>query len=108
MQRLNRQVDRINDLVNGLLDTTRVAEGRLILERESIDLNELVAERLEDFCHLSNNHKVRIQAGTVTKVLADRTRIAEVVNNFVSNAIKYSPNGGEVLLLLKTSQKELS
>lgn len=98
IKRLNRQIDRLKDLVNELLDTTRVAEGRLVLQKEMFDLNDLVTESMDAFGQLSNNHNVIFQAGKIRTVCADRTRMEEVVNNLVSNAIKYSPDGGNVFV----------
>jgi len=96
MQKLDAQVDRLTELIKALLDTTKISEGQLLLLREKFDINELIREHIDDIKHISSRHRIVFEAGEVQPVTADRERIGQVLTNLMSNAIKYSPKGGEV------------
>jgi PAS domain S-box-containing protein len=98
MQKLDGQVDRITELVSALLDTAKLAEGQLNLDLQQFDMNELIERQIKDLKHLSKTHKLVFKPGKLEKVTADKERIGQVITNFITNAVKYSPKGGEVLI----------
>jgi PAS domain S-box-containing protein len=98
MRKLNVQVDRLEDLIKDLLDTTRIAEGGLSFELEDFDLNEVIKEEVEDVQRLTQKHKIVLQLSELPQIKADRERIMQVLTNLLSNAVKYSPKGGDILV----------
>lgn len=91
MVRLNTQVNRLATLINHMLDTTKISEGKLQLRIEPLDINELLRERVEEIQHTSM-HRFDLQLAPLPTVMADRERIGQVITNLLSNAIKYSPS----------------
>jgi two-component system, chemotaxis family, CheB/CheR fusion protein len=98
MQKLNKQIDRLDTLIKDLLDTTKIDEGRLVLTLESFALNDLIGEQVEELQRLSVNHKIIFRKGQLSNITADRERIGQVVTNLITNAIRYSPKGGEIVI----------
>lgn len=98
LHKLGAQVDRLTGLIQTLLDTTRIAEGRLMLQSESFNMNELVKQQAEEFAQLTVRHNIIVQPGQIPQVWADRERITQVLTNLISNAIKYSPSGGDIII----------
>jgi two-component system CheB/CheR fusion protein len=98
MQKLDNQVDRITGLVSSLLDTARISEGQLKLQQESFDMNELIERQIKELKHLSRAHELLFKPGKLKHVKADKERVAQVITNFLTNAIKYSPKGGKVII----------
>ena len=96
--KLNVQVNRLATLITDLLDTTKIAEGQLQFDKEEFDVNVLIEECRDDFQRLSSNHPVQLNLQKVPRLNADRERIQQVLTNLISNAIKYSPKGGEVII----------
>jgi signal transduction histidine kinase len=94
---VRRQVERLERMVEDLLDTARVEAGQLDLRLGEHDLGELVRESVELHRPVSARHalEVRLPEGPVPLV-CDATRVTQVLNNLLSNAIKYSPDGGAV------------
>lgn len=93
------QSSRLNTLINDLLATSRIHEGRLTLEREKMDLRTLaesVVKRFIDGTGASANHSLVLDAPEAVIGEWDIGRLDQVITNLVSNAIKYSPAGGEV------------
>ena len=100
-QRFQQQLERMETLVADLLDASRVQQGRLELRREHCDLRALADEVLARFEHAAErteHHQLVLEAPEPVLVVVDPSRIDQVLVNLVSNALKYSAQGGEVRL----------
>jgi PAS domain S-box-containing protein len=105
---LDRQVDRMTKLVSDLLDVSRLLTGRLSLEVEAFDLVPLLRATCERLQALSSEHRLRLEAPETLRMRGDPGRIEQVVTNLVSNAIRYSPQGGAVELRAWAGSGEVS
>jgi PAS domain S-box-containing protein len=84
-------------LIQQMLETARLEHDRIELRRERFDLRAVAAEQMDTFRPLASGHRLVVAGGRrPLLVKADRLRIATIIANLVDNAIKYSPNGGEV------------
>ncbi|HXA30042.1 MAG TPA: GAF domain-containing protein [Candidatus Angelobacter sp.] len=91
------KVGEMNRLVDQMLETARLEDGRLRLEREPADLVSLLREAVTVTLPMgAPGHDVVIDAGGPVPVFVDSGRIVTVLANLVGNAVKYSPGGGEV------------
>jgi PAS domain S-box-containing protein len=98
-QIIQRQVGHLGRLVDDLLDVTRITRGKIHLQRERLDLVDLVARTLEDHKALFAARAVELAAdlGELPVWLdADPTRISQVVGNLLQNAAKFTARGGRV------------
>ncbi len=103
---MRRQVTRMERLVDDLLDGARVEAGKFDLRVEPCDLREVLHETYSLFRDASPDHTLRLEVpGTPVPVRCDPVRMSQVLNNLVSNAIKYSPAGGEVRVALTQRDK---
>lgn len=98
LRKLNRQVDRLSMLIRDLLDTTKIAEGGLEFHPERFSPNKLIADLVGEMQPLSDVHTLIFIPGEVGDVVADAERIEQVLTNLITNAIKYSPDGGKVTI----------
>ena len=98
VQKLNGQVDRLNNLIGELLDTSKIGEDRLILKPVTLNINGLIAEKIEELQPLAKKSKLIFKPGKLPEINADKERIEQVLTNLVSNAIKYSPGGGDITI----------
>jgi two-component system phosphate regulon sensor histidine kinase PhoR len=101
-QVLNRQSDRLNELVEELLEVSRLQLGRLDLRRQRFDLCELVDEVLERMRGVSAQHRLVFEHDGTALVDADWDRMDQVLSNLLDNAIKFSPGGGTIRVSLTT------
>jgi signal transduction histidine kinase len=95
---IRRQTEHLARLVDDLLDVTRIARGKIELQRARIDLREVVARTCDDHRTLFDGRRVELReelSGPVW-VDADQTRVAQVVGNLLQNAAKFSQEGGTV------------
>jgi heavy metal sensor kinase len=92
-----RAAQRMRSLVESLLVLARADAGRLEMAREPLDLAEVARESMTLLAPLAEAKQVRIEADlTPTCVRGDRTRLAQVVTNLVTNAIHYNRDAGHV------------
>jgi PAS domain S-box-containing protein len=99
MQRMDRQIDRLTELIHTLLDVTRISQGRLQLKKEEFDIKALAAETIEEMQRITK-HYLMLEAEAVPPIYADRDRIRQVITNLLSNAIKYSPEAERVAMTI--------
>lgn len=99
------ETTRMADLVDQLLTLARADEGRFDLHREAIAVEPLVRDVYETALILgeSGGIDVSLLAAEPATVMGDRTRLRQLFLNLVTNAIKYTPQGGEVELSLTVS-----
>ena len=102
---IKRQVSQLDRQVGDLLDTTRVESGQLELKIRQEDLRPIVEHCIQVFRGWSARHSIRITLPDAPALCdCDSTRIGQVINNLLSNALKYSPSGGDVSVELSSDQ----
>ncbi len=105
LDRAERQVNMQNRLVNDLLDVTRIQTNQLTLQLERLDLVRIVREVVEDQRILAPTRVIRWDTSTLqAEVIADADRVEQVVNNYLSNALKYSEVGQPVGVRLEREE----
>ena len=93
------EAERVNRLINDMLDIDRLEAGKMKLQMAPMDLNAVVEGVAIRSAVASSKHPIRTELeASLPKVLGDSDRLVQVITNLVTNAIKYSPVGGEVML----------
>jgi len=93
---INRQSNRLVNLVNDFLDITRIESGRQVITKGPVDVDKLIQNAVADLKPLADEKNISIEysaAGRLPEVFGDRNLIEQVLINLLSNAIKYSPKG---------------
>ena len=97
IQDIDQATSRLVELTEDLLDVTRLQAGRLQLQFEPTDLVALVQRIVKRFKVTTERHQIALEAAEENIVVkVDPRRIEQVVSNLISNAIKYSPEGGDI------------
>jgi signal transduction histidine kinase len=96
LEMANRQSKKLARLIDELLDVSRLQQGRVEMRLAEIELAELVRDVAERMRLLSKGHEIRTKIEGTASVVADRDRIEQVLENLVGNAIKYSPDDGNI------------
>jgi PAS domain S-box-containing protein len=97
LQVISEESDRLNGLINNLLDASRIQAGGFRLERADVSIPRLAAKVVENFRLQTAGHQFVLDfAQDLPVISGDEERLRQVFNNLVSNAIKYAPDGGEI------------
>ena len=99
LARVQRQSKRLAALINDLLDISRIESGRIQMDQAPISLLEIVTHRLEEIRPQADEKSIQLDLNapeSIPKVLGDEARIGQVFTNLIGNAIKFTPENGEV------------
>ncbi|MCC2955853.1 PAS domain-containing protein [Massilia sp. IC2-477] len=104
-----RQAEHMTDLVNDLLDVSRVTRGLAEIEKEDLNVADIVQGAVEQVRPLLDmkRHQLQLEPAPVPlHVSGDRTRLVQVVSNILNNAAKYTPSGGRITLRVREEEGE--
>jgi len=105
---VNKQINKLTRLITDLLDVSKMESGRLSLNSEPFTLNDLLRETIEEVQHTAKQHTIIYLPKEEQCIIhADRDRIAQVITNFLTNAIKYSPESDRVDVSMDTSDSDV-
>ena len=99
--------DRLHDILNNLLDISRIESGRVQMEFRSISPREMAVEAVESFRTAAKDQGVTLEAelpDDLPEVWADTTRVSHVFVNLLSNALKHTPPGGKVTISARAEE----
>jgi signal transduction histidine kinase len=100
---ISTNVDRMDRLVADLLDVSRIEAGRLRLEMGQVDLHEVIDTVIQSVKAQIEAKKLALEIdvpATLPPVWGDTERVIQILNNLVSNAYKYTPDGGEIHIVV--------
>jgi signal transduction histidine kinase len=98
---IDAQSEKLVTLTEQLLDVSRIEAGKLRLERRTVDLVELVGGIVSAIQETTDRHTLTFTAHGAALLLVDPMRLEQVVSNLVGNAVKYSPHGGPISVVLE-------
>jgi len=106
---IRRQASQIATLLDDLLDVSRVTQGKIKLRRQDADLRELCEEAMEAVQAMLKTHDHELVYRSIHEPLwchLDRVRIMQVIENLLTNAIKYTPSGGMITVMVERDDEQ--
>ena len=107
LTRVNRQIEKLTSLISDLLDVSKIKTGSLTFNKEYFKMNNLIKELVEEMQMIHPDHTIIFENNAELSVYADKERIGQVLINLITNAIKYSPQRGSILIKSKTDGNNL-
>ena len=104
---INRYLTHMTRLVEDLLDISRIEQGKISLQRERVDLNDVLAFAVETSRPAIDEagHTLHIELPSAPVLLdADHARMAQIIGNLVTNAAKYTPAGGHIRVTTRVDE----
>jgi PAS domain S-box-containing protein len=98
---IGRQVQHMTNLIDDLLDVSRVTRGLINLEKSPHDINRIVTDAIEQVTPLvrARHHRLSLHLCPESAIVdSDKNRIVQVIANLLNNAAKYTPEGGNILM----------
>lgn len=108
---VRNNVDRLVAIINDLLDISRIESGHLMLDWSEFDLKQTIAEVAQSFQPQLATKRQRLTVDVATSlpfILGDRARVLQILTNLVSNAHKYTPEGGEIAISARAEERFLA
>jgi signal transduction histidine kinase/ActR/RegA family two-component response regulator len=103
---VTRQVGNLQRLVDDLLDVARVTAGKIVLERQRIDLRTIAQHMVTMLDDGAREHRHRVDVDVPpdeVTVDADPVRLEQMIGNLLHNAIKYTPDGGAIRIVVEAT-----
>jgi len=111
IERIRNSSQFMLDLVNDLLDVSRIEAGKLELDLSEVDLLALIKRNVALNQTLAERKQIRIKLvkdqHEIPRVRVDVSKIEQVLNNLIGNAVKFSPTGSQVEVAIESSEKEI-
>lgn len=108
LYKMDQQIAKLTSLINDLLDTSKLQSGSIMYHKEQFQLARLIHETIEKLRSSAPDHELIFNDNTNAYVYADHERIEQVINNFLTNAIKYgSGNSNRIYIGLKQTDSKI-
>jgi PAS domain S-box-containing protein len=107
VEKSGENISRLEKLINDLLDVTKINAGKLSYDLQPFDFSQMLKDSVESMQLTSATHQISLEQPEGIQITGDRMRLEQVVNNFLSNAIKYSPDGKRVIVKSAVSAEGL-
>jgi PAS domain S-box-containing protein len=104
LEKSAENIQRLEKLVNDLLDVTKINAGKMQYDMQPFDFSQMLKESVESVQHTTTTHEIILNAELNAAIAGDRMRLEQVMNNFLTNAVKYSPGAKKVLVNAKLAQ----
>ncbi len=107
---IDKESNRLAELVNSLLEISRLESGRIEVVKQNIDIVEIVEQIILSLKCSADNKNILLEKeirGTIPQLYAHESRIRSLISNLVNNAIKFTPDGGKVSIRIEHSSNEL-
>jgi len=104
LDQANRESEEVHDLLDNLLKWTKSQTGRLNVVLQNLDLNDIIPGVVEIFEMIAQTKNIKLElqsTGDKLIVVADNDMLKTVVRNFMSNAIKFSPEGSSIEIIMQ-------
>lgn len=108
LQVINGEVGRLSRLVQGVLEVTRIEAGTLGVQQEPLDLKQHLDKIVRQLQFRAPQHEfVLPEKERVPRILADPDRLDDILTNLLDNAVKYSPQGGRIVVQTQPAADQL-
>jgi PAS domain S-box-containing protein len=102
------QVKKLSSLVSDLLDVSTIEAGKLRFAVDSFDIRQVIENVIELFEHGNNGYQITLETNlSEIYVNGDAHRIEQVINNLLTNAIRYSPGANQIIITLTHEQENI-
>ncbi len=102
-----QQINRLQNMINSLLDVSKINAGKLIYESATFNFGQLLQETVESVQQISPRHRIVLQENISVNYKGDKLRLEQVLNNLLSNAIKYSPAADTIIIRSVVQQESI-
>lgn len=108
LSKMDKQINKLTELIYDLLNVSKIQAGRMEFRKDMFDFDRAVNEVVDILQQSEISHKIIVKGATKKEVCGDEERVGQVINNLISNAIKYSPKADKVVLRLSSDKENVN
>lgn len=97
-QRSANHIGKLEWLINDLLDVTKINAGKMVYDMQEFKFRKLILDSINTIQQTTDTHQIKLIGDAEINYKGDQFRLEQVIQNFLSNAIKYSPNADKVIV----------
>lgn len=98
LSRMEEQISKLTNLINDLLNVSKIQAGKLALRKERFSILQLTKETADTIQQTTDTHRIYVKGSSPKKIFADKDRISQVLINLLTNALKYSTKNKKVFV----------
>lgn len=106
-RKTDSQIRRMEHLIKDLMDVSKIRANKLDYNKDWFDLESTVLSICEDMQEVRKSHQIVVNGHLPKQIYGDKDRIAQVLTNLLTNAIKYSPQANLVIVTMKETIKDV-
>jgi signal transduction histidine kinase len=109
MNKVQDQIEKLNNLITDLLDVSKIENGKLKINKKPTSLENIISNAVETIIQTHDENKVKIKRHGINPdilIPLDEVRIEQVLINFLTNAIKYSPQNNQIIVTTFVDQEK--
>jgi len=91
-------IARLERLISDLLDVTKINAGKMYYAKEQVNFRDLITQSIESLQHTITSHEIILETVPEITYVGDQLRLEQVLHNFMSNAVKYSPKASKIVV----------
>lgn len=107
LDRVHIQIEKLTTIIGDLLDLSKIRKGSLTFHKQNFELNGIIQEVIEELKVIYSKNKIIFKPDKKLYVHADSERIGQVLINMITNAVKYSPENGNIVITSQMHQKSV-
>lgn len=104
VQKSSDHISRLEKLIGDLLDVSKINAGKLNYTLSPFSFSKMLQDSIESVQHMSSSHEIILEQATDVLYTGDQFRLEQVMNNILTNAVKYSPDGKRVVVNSRIEQ----
>jgi signal transduction histidine kinase len=107
---IDEESDRLTNLINGILEIGRIEAGTIEITRKAVNMTPVISRAVADLEYLAGKKKITLKAEiaeNLPELLGDENKIHSMVTNLVNNAIKFTPENGQITVNAQVCRNEL-
>lgn len=96
---IQKHTESLNNLIGDVLEISRIDSGRIAMDREVLNLTQLAKEQVEEILPLvhQKGQSMQVMGKKPLNILGNRAQLQQIIRNLLNNAIKYTPDNGEII-----------
>ncbi len=106
-QKMDEQLTKVISMIRDLLDISVRQSGHMELNKESVSVETIINQAIEEVRAVAHSHTIKVEGNMRVMIEGDRIKLGQLMNNLLTNAIKYSPEADRVVVKVASARERV-